>query len=217
MKLTIPYAIDQINEQGALLVFPVNNKPTPKSLWSQFYPKTKLKWEWDDGGDQKVFKMWSLMKELSANDRVVYSKWHSGRATFFSRELFQAMLAIYKESGVTQKKLSPSAKSLLDELESNSPLSTRDLKKLTELQGKLFEGEYNRGMKELFSRLLIVGFGEVDDGAFPSLAVGATRLLYEELWLGAEEMDTIIAKNTVDKFLPAGSEFRKYFSKQLHQ
>ena len=37
-------------------------------------------------------------------------------------------------------------------------------------------------MKKLFENGLIVGFGEVDDGAFPSLACGTTSLIFEELW-----------------------------------
>lgn len=210
---TVPLAIEKINQKGILLVFPVNNRSTPRSLWSEFYPKTKLKWEWDDNGDQKVFKMWQLMKELSTNKDVVYSKWHQGRATFFSRDVFQAMLCVLKNSGLQQSKMSASARSLLDELESSSPLSTRDLKKLTGLQGKLLEGEYVRSMKELFSRLLIVGFGEVDDGAFPSLAVGASQLLFEDLWLQSQSMSLIDASAIIEKFLPIGTEFRKCFDR----
>lgn len=206
-------AIKAINKNGVLLVFPNNNKPTPKSLWSEFYPKTKLKWEWDDNGDQKVFNMWQLMKELSTCKDVVYSKWYLGRATFFSRNLFVALIAILKSEAPLNFKLSIQGKALLSELESDSPLSTRDLKKLTGLTGKDNEGSYNRGMKELFSRFLIVGFGEVDDGAFPSLAVGATQHIYEDLWLEANDIDLKTAQNQVDQYMPAGAEFRKYFEK----
>jgi hypothetical protein len=37
-------------------------------------------------------------------------------------------------------------------------------------------------MKALWARLLIVGTGEVADGAFPSLAVSATEMMFEDLW-----------------------------------
>jgi hypothetical protein len=37
-------------------------------------------------------------------------------------------------------------------------------------------------MKALWSRLLVVGIGEVPDGAFPSLAVAATELMFEDAW-----------------------------------
>lgn len=209
----ISAAIKAVNANGALLVFPVNNKPTPNSIWSEFYPRTKLKWEWDDNGDQKVFKMWQLMKELSTSKDVVYSKWLGGRATFFSRDLFVAMLALFKNTGGISFKLSLQAKALLSELESDSPLSTRDLKKLTGLQGKDNESAYNRGMKELFGRLLIVGFGEVEDGAFPSLAVGATQHIYEDLWLDANELKIGLAQKRIDQLIPNGTEFRKYFDR----
>jgi hypothetical protein len=209
------FAIRKINTHGALLVFPINNRPTPVSLWSEFHPRTKLKWEWDHHGDQKVFKMWQLMKELSTNRDVVYSKWLSGRATFFSHDLFVAMLSFLQKSPAQLGKLSIEARSLLSELESDSPLSTRELKKLTNLQGKLNESFYNRGMKTLFSQLLIIGFGEVDDGAFPSLAVGATRLLYEDLWIAAQKLDLTQAQNQIDQSMPKGTEFRTYFDKIL--
>ncbi|MBS2027495.1 MAG: hypothetical protein JST54_06265 [Deltaproteobacteria bacterium] len=42
-------------------------------------------------------------------------------------------------------------------------------------------------MKALWTRLLIVGAGEVDDGAFPSLAIGSTALLFEDLWRARSE------------------------------
>jgi hypothetical protein len=66
-------------------------------------------------------------------------------------------------------------------------------------------------MKELFTRLLIVGFGEVDDGAFPSARVGATELLFSDLWIDAGEMPLAKASAVVDTFLPEGSHFRKFF------
>lgn len=214
--MKIKMAIKKINEHGVLLVFPHNNRPMPMSLWSAFYPRTKLRWEWDEDGDDRVSQMWRLMKQLSCCRDVVYSKWHGGRATFFSRELFTAMLTIMMNSGAAKNKLSREAGDILDELKSNSPLSTRDVKKLTNLQGKLLEGMYNRAMKELFSRLLIVGFGEVDDGAFPSLAIGATQLIYEELWNDALELDIKTAQHALDHWMPEGSDFRMYFNKILH-
>ena len=88
MGVSLQKAVTQINLHGILLVFPINNRDEPKSLWSEFYPRTKMRWEWDDSGDQKVSDMWSLMKRLSTTKQVVYSKWYQGRATFFSLELF---------------------------------------------------------------------------------------------------------------------------------
>lgn len=68
-------------------------------------------------------------------------------------------------------------------------------------------------MKDLFSRLLIVGFGEVEDGAFPSLAVGATELLFSDIWTQAKEMRQSEAETLVNRFMPPGSKFRRFFDK----
>jgi hypothetical protein len=184
-------AIRAINHHGMLLVFPITNKKVPHSLWAELHPRTRMRWEWDGDGDHKVADMWMLMKALSSSREVVYSKWYRGRATFFSRQLFTALLSRQLHKGVfaaPSEWLSREAQSLLSELEGNSPLSTRDLKKLCDLQGRFNEPLYSRAMKELFSHFLIVAFGEVDDGAFPSLAVGATRLLFEDLFVAAQGM-----------------------------
>jgi hypothetical protein len=67
-------AIDVINKKGILLVFPINNRKEPDSLWSQFYPRSKMDWSWDEDGDDRVAKMWSLMKRLSDCREVVVSR-----------------------------------------------------------------------------------------------------------------------------------------------
>lgn len=212
-------AIQKIDAAGALLVFPLNNRPEPRSLWSEFHPRTKMRWEWDETGDNRVGEMWLLMKRLSESREVVYSKWFQGRATFFRRELFTALLAVHHAAKAPGDALSPTALLLLETLEMDSPLSTKQLKKFTELQGRDNEPAYSRGMKELFTRFLIVGCGEVEDGAFPSLAVGATRLIYEDLWTEAEAFSTTAglkkARGIVDSALPVGSAFRKFFERTL--
>lgn len=214
--MSVKKAVVKINLNGILLVFPINNREEPKSLWSEFYPKTKMRWEWDDGGDHKVSDMWSLMKRLSTTQEVIYSKWYQGRATFFSIELFQSLLRILHDKSCTSK-LSRPARNLLEALESDSPLSTKQLKKITELQGKDNEPTYNKAMKQLFSSLQIVGFGEVDDGAFPSLAVGATQLLYEDLWTKSLSMNLKEAQNRVDELMPQNSLTRKQWEKIILQ
>jgi hypothetical protein len=205
-------AIEKINSKGVLLVFPINNQKEPRSLWSEFYPRSEMRWEWDEDGDHRVSQLWMLMKKLSDSKEVVYSKWYQGRATFFSRELFTALLKLNMQN-FEQLELSKTARELLECLESDSPLSTKQLKALTELRGKDNEKFYNRGMKELFSKFLIVAFGEVDDGAFPSLAVGATRLLYEDLFIEAKSLSGPAAQKIIDQFMPKGSLFRKYLEK----
>lgn len=209
-------AVSKINARGALLVFPINNKKEPASLWSEFYPKSKMRWEWDSDGDDRVGDLWALMKKLSDSGEVVYSKWYQGRATFFSRKLFTALLRKSLKH-FEEPQISPVAKNLLDTLESDSPLSTKQLKQFTELRGKDNERFYNRGMKELFSKFLIVAFGEVDDGAFPSLAVGATKNLYEDLLNEARDMTDVQAQKIIDEYLPEGSLFRKFLDKPTRE
>ncbi len=209
-------AIEKINDKGILLVFPINNKPEPKSLWSEFYPRSKMRWAWDDGGDNRVGLLWSLMKSLSTTKSVVYTKWYQGRATFFSKKLFCAMLCVYQKYLLSMK-LSRSAKELLEALESDSPLSTKQLKKQTDLRGKNNEANYNRSMKQLFSTMQIIAFGEVDDGAFPSLAVGATRHIFEDLWQKASDMNAAAALKIINNYMPEDSLTRKFYEKTMSQ
>ena len=171
-----------------------------------------MRWEWTDEGDDKVFKMWHLMKELSGRREVVYSKWFQNRATFFSRELFTALLALAEQKSQAPK---GKMKEILETLEMDSPLSTKELKRMTDLQGKLNEAEYSRCMKQLFTRFQIVACGEVEDGAFPSLAVGATRHIYEDLWIAAKDMSPKKAFVVVDQWMPKGSDFRKFFERTI--
>ena len=209
-------AVQRINDRGVLLVFPINNRPFPLSLWSEFFPKTRMVWDWNDDAAGAVHDMWGLMKGLSDCREVVYSKWYQGRATFFSRELFLAMLCLRRRQFDARRRLSSTAQMLFEVLENNSPLSTRKLKQLTDLQGRLHEAEYSRAMKDLFSSLLIVGFGEVDDGAFPSLAVGATELPYDDLWRHAEEMSIRNAQAALNRLMPPSSHFRRFFDRSSH-
>jgi DNA-binding Lrp family transcriptional regulator len=212
-KLQLPVAISRIRDRGALLVFPINNQDLPRSLWSEFFPKSRMIWDWNEDGDRRVAELWQLMKELSDCRGVVYSKWFRSRATFFSRELFAAMLCLRGTTHYDRHSLAREARTILEVLENNSPLSTRELKRATGLDGRVHEPAYSRGMKELFTRLIIVGFGEVDDGAFPSAAVGTTELLFSDLWSEAAEMKYSRAKAAVDQFLPEGSHFRRFLDR----
>ena len=217
--MKVKSAINKINENGVLLVFPINNRPQPHSLWAELHPKKKMKWEWDAGGDASVGNMWYLMKHLSDCGEVVYSKWYQGRATFFSKELFTAMLCLRLPRADAELAidytagLSFEAQQIFEVLESDSPLSTKEIKKMTELRGKDNEPTYTRALKALFLRLLVVAYGEVDDGAFPSLAVGSTQVLFEDLWVAARAMKPAKAQKILEQYMPSGNLFRKFFDK----
>jgi hypothetical protein len=206
-------AIETINQKGILLVFPINNNKEPASLWSQFYPRSKMEWNWDNGADNRVGEMWGLMKKLSDCGEVIYSKWYQGRATFFSRKVFTALLRLRSENIQNNLGLNRTSLNLLEILESDSPLSTKQLKKMAELQGKDNEKFYQRAMKQLFKNFHIVAFGEVDDGAFPSLAIGSTKNLYEALWNESQLLSEAQAMKTLQAFMPEGELFRKYLDK----
>lgn len=189
-------AIKAIDRHGMLLVFPMDNRPEPRSLWSVFYPRSKMRWEWDESGDNRVANLWHLREVLSRSKRVIYAKWFRGRATFFSRELFTALLSVYLRQPKFQS-LSRDARAILSLLEENSPQSTKQLKKQSGLVGRALEPAYNKALQELWTRGLIVAFGEVDEGAFPSLAVGSTKLLFEDLYLAARALPFSEAEKTL--------------------
>ncbi len=209
--MTVSSAVKHINKKSMLLVFPQENKKVPASLWYEFYPRTKMRWEWDESGDTRVSDLWSLREKLSLSRKVIYSKWFRGRATLISLNLFPAMLKAANPNLPDVKGLSFAAREILDLLEEDSPLSTKQLKKLSGLQGKAAESSYTRALKELWDRMLIVAYGEVDEGAFPSLAVGSTRVLFEDVWAEAIELDRDEAIAKVETLLPEGSAFGKYW------
>jgi hypothetical protein len=202
-------AIEAIKHRGILLVFPMDNRKEPASIWSEFYPKSEMRWEWDETGDNRVADLWHLRAQLSNCNEVVYTKWFRGRATFLSREIFTALLRLLG----SPLGLSRQARDVLDTLEMDSPLSTKQLKKATDLQGRLNESAYQRALKELWSRMLIVGYGEIDDGAFPSLAIGSTRLLFEDLFADSRKIAPEAALKLLEKTLGEDSLWFKHYLK----
>lgn len=189
------------------MVFPIKNSKDPKSLWHQLHPKSEMKWEWDEDGDNRVAKLWHLREELSRSERVVYSKWYKNRATLMSLDLFQALSKILSEK---KSGLSFVSQEILDLLDQDSPISTRKIKEGVGLKGKEQERHYNAHMKELWNRLLIVGFGEFDDGAFPSLGVGSAKVLFEEDLKASKKLSAEKAWDIVNKHMPIKSLFRKH-------
>lgn len=180
-------AVSAIEQHGILLVFPIDNRREPHSLWYDFFPKSRMRWEWDSDGDDRVAQLWHLREELSRSGKVVYAKWFRGRATFFSRRVFTGLLSHFSRMLPPPVGLSPEARSILATLEESSPLSTKELKRATDLEGRFHAPSFDRATKELWERLLIVGYGERDDGAFPSLVYGATRWMFEDLWEAANK------------------------------
>jgi len=202
-------ALSAIEKRGALLVYPINNRKEPLSLWSELFPRTKMKWEWGDEHHNKVSDLWYLREELSRSRKVVYSKWYQGRATFFSFDVFANLLAYLRE-GV---ELSRESRLALEVLEADSPLSTKQLKAAVELEGRLLEASYNRALKPLWQRLLIVGFGEFEDSSFPSLGIGASKTLFEDLWENSRKVTPQVAEQALIAKLGMQNPFRKFAAK----
>lgn len=204
-------ALQAIEKFGILLVYPIKNATDPLSLWSVAHPRKKMRWEWDDNGDDSVADLWHLREVLSRSRKAVYTKWYKGRATFFSLSVFQAMLALSLKQEAAP--LSRQAREILEILDDKSPLSTKQLKRATGLVGRALEPTYMRALKELWDRFLIVAYGEVDEGAFPSLAVGATSALFEDLYLEARAMSAEDAKKVLYEKLRLSPELARYYQR----
>lgn len=203
MSRILEKSIAAVEENGWLLVFPLPGKPLPKSLWSVLFPRSQMKWEWTDDADNRVAQLWHLRREIAESKRVIYSKWYKGRATLFSKDFFQHLWMALEDKrapirGDGRRVSYSLASEILDLLEMESPLSTKEIRRGVELQGKENEKRYTAAMKELWMSLSIVGVGEVDDGAFPSLAHAATDVVFEDLCRAAErQFNSVDAKKWI--------------------
>lgn len=202
-------ALAAIEQKGILLVFPIKNSPEPDSIWRHLHPRSKMVWEWDADSDHKVSDLWILKEELSRSNQVVYVKWYQNRATFFSKETFVNMLAyLHSEAPMPSESYT-----ILEALEMDSPLSTKQLKEAADLQGRYMEATYNRAMKPLWQRLLIVAFGEVEDSSFPSIAVAATKNMFEDLYGQAQRITPAQAEKYLQAKLGQDNKFWKFAQK----
>lgn len=201
-----------IETEGCLLVYPLDNRKEPRSLWSVLYPRSPMRWEWDVDGDNRVGELWVMREELSQSREVIYSKWFRNRATFFSKEAFVNLLA-YLGSSRHQVALSRDSREALDLLLMDSPQSTPTLKENLGFRGRLLEAHYNRTLKPLWSYLFLVGFGETEDSSFPSLNIGATATVFEELWLQSQEIPPEKAETRLLEILGEENLFFKYARK----
>jgi hypothetical protein len=141
-----------------------------------------MQWSWNEDADPRVAEVWHLRERLAHTHDVAYAKWFRGRATFFSIPVLTALLGRLSARGNIHAGLPAASTDILDLLRERSPLSTKQVRAAADLRGKANEARFTHAMKALWSRLLIVGTGEVPDGAFPSLAFGATELLFEDVW-----------------------------------
>ena len=196
-------AVSIIDRLGIVLVYPIDNKAEPPSLWSEIHPRTEMKWSWDEDADPRVAEIWHLRERLARSSDVAYAKWFRGRATFFSLPVFHALLGRLTQAGDLFAGLPHEAVEVLERLRELSPRSTKEIRGDVGLRGKQFESLFTHALKALWTRLLIVGTGEVPDGAFPSLAVAATEMMFEDVWNARErvprdanaKLDAVLARS----------------------
>jgi len=196
-----------INKHHALLVFPIKNKNEPLSLWQVLYPRSKMRWEWTEDADNRVVRLWHSKEELSRSGQVVYSKWYKGKATFFSKELFTYLLALnetaklYEEILNNKHNSQMEIKLLLEAVDQDSPLSTKQVKVACGLQGKLLESRFNKVSRFLWQNFCLVAYGEIEDSSFPSLGYASPKIMFEDLWIESQKISPAKAKTEIEKLL----------------
>ncbi|MFO0675898.1 MAG: hypothetical protein U0169_05150 [Polyangiaceae bacterium] len=212
--MSVRRGVQIVDKDGIVLVFPLPDRDDPPSLWSRLYPGSAMDWRWDADADPRVASTWHLRERLARSREVVYAKWFRGRATFFAKPIFRTILGRLDADGRIADGLSPAAREVLASLEDNSPQSTKELRRSSGLEGKENERSYQKAVGELWSRLLVVGVGEVPDGAFPSLAMAATSLFFEDLWLdrGRVVPDD---ERRLDAVLASSKAIRRAFDRSL--
>lgn len=202
--------IHAINEKGCLLLYPIDNKKEPLSIWSELYPKKKMVWDWNEDGGEEIAKLWHLKTELATSSEVVYLKWYSNRAIFMSKEFFTHLLAYFDTRNIIVHGQSAEA---LEILQADSPQSTKTLKEAMGLRGKFNESTYNKALRPLWDKLQIVAYGETDDGSFPSLNMAASELVFEPEWNASQNISSAKAKEYLIKKLGEKNLFWKYIEK----
>jgi len=214
-KPTLAQARKVVDALGISLVYPIDNKAQPASLWSELHPKVTMKWSWDSDADERVAEMWHLRERLARSHDVAYAKWFRGRATFFSLPIFHAVLARMAEAGDLFAGLPRESHDILDLLRDRSPMSTKEIRAAADLRGKESESIFTHAMKSLWNRLLIVGTGEIDDGgAFPALAVGATELLFEDIWAERKNVPEDASKK-LDAILKREPAYKRVLQREV--
>jgi hypothetical protein len=206
-------AVAAIGAHHILLVYPIKNAAEPKSLWSVLHPRTQMRWDWSEDADPRVVNMWHLKDELCRKKDVVYAKWFQNRATFFSKRIFPALLRALNATEIDDVYSPFRAQDIYEELLSNSPQTPRQIREAVDLTGAANTAVFEKAVKRLWRQLLIVGTGEVDEGQFPALAMGATKHIFEELWRQAEAMEREQALQLIALCLNAKSPFLRFLDR----
>ncbi len=180
-KANLQSAIREVERLGRVAIFPEKNRKKSSiiSLWELFYPRTPMRWEWDESADKGVVKLWWLKNEVARTQKVLYGRFFSNRPVLVSLAEAQRILKSLKS-----QPLSPLAREILLRLEDNSPQTKRMIGR--ELRGDGWEptrAEFERALLELQRNFKIVSLGdsEREKGPMPSSEYAALALLFPNL------------------------------------
>jgi hypothetical protein len=180
-KATVENAIREVERLGCVAVFPEKSskKSSIVSLWELFYPRSPMKWEWDESADNRVVKLWWLKNEVARTQKVLYGRFFSNRPVFVSPSEAQKIL-----KSLHLRPLSPLAREILARLEDNSPQTKRMLGR--ELRGDGWEptrADFERALLDLQKSFQIVSLGdsEREKGPMPSSEYAAFGLIFPNL------------------------------------
>jgi len=180
-KLTLQSALDQVEKIGRVAIFP-EKKPSKHSiisLWELFYPRTKMKWEWDDSADNRVVKLWWLKNEIAQTQKVLYGRFFGNRPVLVSKSETRRTLKTLEK-----KPLTSLAREILSRLEDNSPQTKRMLGRELRAEGwEPTKSEFERSLIDLQKNFLIVSLGdsEREKGPMPSSEYAALSLIFPDL------------------------------------
>lgn len=180
-KMTLKGALEHVEKVGRVAIFPEKNKKKSSiiSLWELFFPRTKMKWEWDDSADNRVVKLWWLKNEIAQTQKVLYGRFFGNRPILVSKNEARRTMA-----GLERKPLSSLAREILSRLEDNSPQTKRMIGKSLRDDGwEITKGDFERALLSLQKQFLIVNLGdsEREKGPMPSTEYAALSLVFPDL------------------------------------
>ncbi len=181
-KPSLASAVALIEERGCVAVFPdTARKSSPwVSLWELYYPRSPFRWNWEEGADPRVVRLWWLKDELARSKRVVYGRFFGNRPVFLS--LGEAAKIV--KNHPQPQSLSALARECLSQLEDNSPLTKRMISRELRKSGYEFSrSEIDRALLDLQKSFRIVSLGdsEREAGPMPSSEYAATALVFPQL------------------------------------
>ncbi|MEO5668509.1 MAG: hypothetical protein ABIR96_10655 [Bdellovibrionota bacterium] len=180
-KLGLKSALDQVERVGRVAIFPEKNKKKNSivSLWEIFYPRTKMKWEWDEAADNRVVKLWWLKNEIAQTQKVLYGRFFGNRPVLVSKKEALKILVTLEP-----RRHSRLASEILSRLEDNSPQTKRMLGRALRDDGwEPTKSEFEKALLDLQRDFKIVNLGdsEREKGPMPSTEYATLALIFPDV------------------------------------